>query len=284
MTENTTINIDLEALPPPDIVENRTFQAIYQELLQVFAALDPEYALFLHSDPVVKVIQAFAYREYLLRGRINQAALSNLLAFANGADLDQLASFYGVTRLDGEADAALRERVRLRIIGFSAAGPSAGYKFYATTASSKVRDANISSPAPGIVQVAILSTEGDGGATQELIDEVQSVVSADNVRVLTDTVNVVSATIKPIDVIADVWLDPDTPIEVLDQVAVNFVTNFDEHRALGQDITLSWIISQLHVTGVHRVVVDFFDEQVMVGPDECAALRNFQFNYQGRDF
>lgn len=283
MTENTTITLDLEALPPPEIVEDSTFQAIYQELLQVFAALEPSYELFLHSDPAVKVIQAFAYREYLLRGRINQAALSNLLAFAAGADLDQLAAFYGVTRLEGETDTALRERVRLRIIGFSAAGPSAGYKFYATTASSEVRDANISSPAPGVVQVAILSTEGDGEADEELIADVQAIVGADNVRVLTDTVNVVSATIQHVTVNADVWLEPDTPEEVLTQVRDTFAEKFDAHRSLGQDITLSWIISQLHVTGVHRVIVNSPTERIIIGDDECAALADFTFTYQGRD-
>ena len=280
---STATTLDLDSLPPPEIVQNSTFQAIYQELLQIFAALDPDYALFLHSDPAVKVIQAFAYREYLLRGRINQVALSNLLAFATGTDLDQLAAFYGVTRLDGEIDDDLRERTRLRIIGFSAAGPSAGYKFYATTASNRVRDANISSPAPGTVQVTVLSNDGDGTADQELLDLVQSVVGADDVRVLTDTVQTVSATIKTIDIHADVWLDPDTPEEILTQLRDGFPERFDRHRALGQDITLSWIISQLHSDGVHRVVLSTPTEALSIGDDECAALGDFTFTYQGRD-
>lgn len=280
---STTTSLDLDTLPPPEIVQTSTFQAIYQELLQVFAALDPEYELFLHSDPAVKVIQAFAYREYLLRGRINQVALSNLLAFATGADLDQLAAFYGVTRLEGEADNDLRERTRLRIIGFSAAGPSAGYKFYATTASNQVRDANISSPQPGIVQVAILSNLGDGTADQDLLDTVQAVVGADNVRVLTDTVQVVPATILPIDLEVDVWLEPDTPEEVLQTAIDNFPLTFDQHRALGQDITLSWVIAQFQVKGVHRVQIAMPNERIIVGPDQCAALGQFVVNYKGRD-
>lgn len=280
---SATIQLDLTQLPPPEIVETTEFQVIYQEVLQVFAAFEPEYELYLHSDPAVKVIQAFAYREYLLRGRINQVARSNLLAFATGADLDQLAAFYGVTRLEGELDDALRERVRLRIIGFSAAGPSAGYKYYATTASNRVRDANVSSPAPGTVRVAILSTEGDGQADAKLLSEISDVVTADNVRVLTDTVEVVSATIIPLNIEVEMWLEPDTPTEILDAVIAKFPTAFDEHRALGQDITLSWIISQLHVSGVHRVLVDLPEGRLIIGPDECAALGTFTVDYKGRD-
>lgn len=278
-----SIALDLTNLPPPEIVQSATYQEVYQGVLQVFAAFAPDYELFLHSDPAVKVIQAFAYREYLLRGRINEVAKSNLLAYANGADLDQLAAFYGVTRLDGENDTDLRERVRLRITGFSTAGSSASYKYFAITASNAVQDANVSRPGAGIVRVAILSKEGDGTAPQSLLDEVSAVVASDDVRVLTDTVEVVSATIRTVDVSADVWLEPDTPQEVFTALVDNFPVAFEQHRRLGQDITLSWIIAQLHVPGVYRVTVNAPTEALVAGPDDCAALGNLTINYRGRD-
>ena len=73
------------------------------------------------------MLEAAAYRETLLRARVNDAARANLLSFAATTDLDHLAGFYDVVRLDGETDAALRERVVLAIQGRSAAGPEERY-------------------------------------------------------------------------------------------------------------------------------------------------------------
>lgn len=47
-------------------------------------------------------MEVCAYRELLLRQRINQAAKSNLLAFATGTDLDNLGALYDVERKEGE--------------------------------------------------------------------------------------------------------------------------------------------------------------------------------------
>jgi phage-related baseplate assembly protein len=274
---------DLLALPPPGVVEDRTYQQIYQEVLQIFAAFAPEYALFLHSDPAVKVIQVIAYREFLLRGRINSAARANLLAFSTGTDLDHLASFYGVLRRTDETDLELRQRLLLRITGFSAAGPINGYRYYALSASPDVRDANVSSPAPGVVQVSVLSHTGDGTADPALLQMVEDVVNSPDVRVLTDTVQVVSASIVPITIEADLWLSQSASASVVDVVRDGFADKFYAYATLGQDIPLSWIAATLHQVGVHHVEITTPADSLIVQPDECAVLDTFTLNYMGRD-
>jgi phage-related baseplate assembly protein len=45
--------------------------------------------LALESEPIVKLLQENAYREVILRQRINDAAKAVMLAYSTGADLDQ---------------------------------------------------------------------------------------------------------------------------------------------------------------------------------------------------
>ena len=53
------------------------------------------------TDDQTLLVEAFSYKEMLLRQRINEAVQSLLLAFATGSDLDHRAAFWGLTRLGG---------------------------------------------------------------------------------------------------------------------------------------------------------------------------------------
>ncbi|MFT7099200.1 MAG: phage-related baseplate assembly protein [Rickettsiales bacterium] len=105
-------------------------------------------------------MQVIAYRELLLRNRINEAAKANMLAYASGSDLDNLAAFYGVERLADEEDDRLKIRTQLALEGFSTAGPVGAYIFHALSASNKVKSVSVKSPNPGVILVTILSNLG----------------------------------------------------------------------------------------------------------------------------
>ena len=107
-----TVSLDLEQLPPPKIIEELDFDAILAAMKADFIARYPEYTADFASDPVAKLLEAASYREMLIRQRVNDAARSNLLAFATGTDLDHLASFYGVQRLSEESDTGFRLRIQ----------------------------------------------------------------------------------------------------------------------------------------------------------------------------
>ncbi|MFL3876284.1 hypothetical protein wTkk_000201 [Wolbachia endosymbiont of Trichogramma kaykai] len=69
----------------PNIIEPLNFEEIFsrmkEELVKNFTAL-------VESDPAIKVLEVAAWRELLLRQRINESVKSNLLKFATGEDLD----------------------------------------------------------------------------------------------------------------------------------------------------------------------------------------------------
>lgn len=125
-----------------------SFDDIFSAILADFQARYPDFSAFLESDPAVKVLEVAAYREMLLRNRINVAARAQMLAFSSGGDLDHLGAFCGVARLVGEGDEALRRRIRQRIMGFSNAGGADLYRYWALTASPEIADVAVDSPQP----------------------------------------------------------------------------------------------------------------------------------------
>ena len=264
--------INLNRLPPPQIVEPLDYETVFAELKSDLIARAPHLkaALDLESEDINKVLQVVAYREIVLRQRINDAAKATMLAFAQGSDLDHLSALFNVERAlitpanDAatppvpavyEDDTGLRRRTQLALEGFSTAGPSGGYIFHALSADPDVKDVSVTSPAAGQVLVTILSKTDDGTAAQGLIDKVNAVLSADDVRPLCDTVSVQGATIKPLTIEAelDIFDGPDASV-VLSTALKALVSYLDDNHKLGADITVSGIHSALHIQGAVRGV------------------------------
>ncbi len=282
----TTLN-DLASLPDPAVIESLSFEMIFEELQTEFQSRYPDYSALLASDPAVKLLEVAAYREVLLRNRINAAAKASLLAFATGSDLDHLAAFYGVTRLTDETDDALRLRTRQRIIGFANAGGAAHYRYWALSASPEVADVEVDSPEPGRVRISVLGKEHDEAQEQTVsdavLDAVRAVVLRDDIRVLTDTVEVVLAERIPVIVAARLWLYPDAPIETVSAVRAVFARTLAAHAGLGWDLTRSWVIGQLQRPGVHKVELLAPSTDIKTGANQAVRLAQLNIEFAGRD-
>lgn len=187
--------LDLSKLPPPAAIEQLSFAQLVADIKADLLTRAPSLALALSlpSEPTVKLIEAFAYREGLLRNRINRVAQANTLAHSYGADLDVAAANLAVARLEGESDEDLRARAVLAPEGWSSAGPERAYEFWARSAHHDVADVAVSSPDRGEVRVVVLSREEDGVASPELLQAVDGALNAEEIRPLTDAVEVVSA-------------------------------------------------------------------------------------------
>jgi len=265
--------MDLSLLPAPDIIDAKDYETILSELKADIILRDPSLAaaIAVESDPLLKLAESFAYRELGLRKHINDSARAVMLAHATGADLDNLAAFFDVTRLlidagnnqavppvppTYESDTDLRNRVLLALYARSTAGPSGAYIYRALSADGDVKDAKATRPADGQVQVTVLSRTGDGTAPQALLDAVTLVLSDKDVRPLTDQVSVASAVITAFDVTAQitVYPGPDSAV-VLAESQASLATYLDSHHKLGHDITLSGLYAALTVTGVQKVTM-----------------------------
>ncbi|QDL32722.1 baseplate assembly protein [Serratia liquefaciens] len=267
--------IDLSQLPLPQIIEPLNFETILVDVKAVMIAAFPAEqqaavaaALSLESEPLNVIAQAMAYRELLLRRRINEGAAACMLSHAEGSDLDNLAANLDTERLTitpetdtadavMESDEALRLRAQSAFEGMSVAGPSAAYEFFARSASGKVADARATSPAPAEVVIAILSTEGDGTASQALLAAVTAAVNDEEVRPLGDRVTVRSADIVDYSIDAELFLYPGPESEPIINAAMASLRTFltDNDKKIGRDVARSAISASLHVQGVQRVVL-----------------------------
>lgn len=277
--------INLSNVPVPDIIKAPDFEQKYSELKSMLIALDPSYekVLTLESDPAARLLQVFAYREIYLTARINDATRANMLASSQGADLDALASRYGIERLivqkaDGstqppipeikESDEALRRRAQMAFDGLNTAGSVDGYIFHALGADGRVRDAKAQSPHPTEMLVTLLSREGNGAASSELLIAVRAVFGLNatgteqegpptKVRPQGDRVTVQGAAIVNYAITARLSLLPGPDPSIVLQSAAAAAQEYavSQHK-LGADITLSGIHRALHQPGVHNVMID----------------------------
>lgn len=265
------MTIDLTALPAPAVLEALDFEDTYQGELATFDALMGEgWSAPLESDPVVKLLEQGAYRRLQTRARVNDAAKALLLAYAKGSDLDQLAANVSLQRLVVQAedlsavppvpavleeDDALRERVQLAYEGLTTAGPRNSYILHARNASGLVADATAESPSPAVVVVTVLSQDGTGAASAELLDTVSAYLNDDDVRPVADRLTVQSAQILPYRIDAKVYMVGNGPENeaILAQCQARLQAWINPRRRLGVEVARSGIDAQLHIDGVTRV-------------------------------
>lgn len=266
-------SVDLSQLPPPDVVEELTFETIFQQMLADLIARDPAFTALVESDPAFKILEVCAYRELLIRQRVNDGARAVMLAYATGADLDQIAANYNVQRLViqagnpaaipptedvMESDEALRRRVQLSLEGYTTAGSRGAYIFHALGASGDVLDVSLPPTVitPGTVNVAVLSRTGTGAAPAGTLNAVVAALNDEVVRPLCDTVVVASAEIVSYSITATLTLYPgagqDQVLAAAQAAAEAYAAKM---HALGLDITRSGIFAALHQPGVQNVTL-----------------------------
>ncbi|KAA0014431.1 baseplate assembly protein [Billgrantia pellis] len=271
-----TGTINLAQLPAPNVVESLDYETILAERKTKLLDLVPasrrdevEATLQLESEPLTKLLEESAYRELVWRQRVNEAAKAVMLAYSRDEDLDNLVANFEVERLmidPGDPDATppvpptyesnddLRLRAQQAWEGLSVAGPRGAYVFHARSADGRVADATAISPAPTEALVTLLSTEGDGTASQELIDIVDAALSAEDIRPLGDRLTVQSATISNYSVDATLYVYPGPEQEpILEAAEASLQRYISAQRRIGRDIRRSALFAALHVEGVQRV-------------------------------
>jgi phage-related baseplate assembly protein len=246
--------LDLSELPAPEVVETLDFEVIFAAMLADLRERDPVFDALVESDPAYKVLQVAAWRELLIRARVNDAARGLMLAFAMGGNLDQIGANKGVVRLEGESDIDFRKRIQLSPEGYTTAGSEGAYIFHGLSADPDVKDIQAVSPNPGEVVIYVLSRTGNGTADAPLLAAVEAALSADTVRPLTDQVTVESADVTTYAITAELTIFPGPDGEVVRAAAEAAVTAYAAavHR-LGYDVTLSGLYAALHREGVQGV-------------------------------
>ncbi len=281
-----TTAINLSELAAPNVVEAHDYETILAHMLADLRARSPAYSATVESDPAYKILEVAAYREVLLRQRVNDAARSVMLAFARDADLEHLGALFNVGRrtiVEGDPDATppiseqkehddtFRLRIPLSLEGLSTAGPVGAYQFHALSASGEVKDVNVQSPSPGRVLVTVLSHQEQGEASQALLNNVSAALNDDDVRPLTDWVEVQGAEIVEYSIDAKLTFFDGPDVNVVLAAARAAIARYVslEHR-LGRTITRSGLFAALHQPGVENVQLVSPTQDIVVARHQAA--------------
>ena len=299
------MSIDFSLLSPPQIIEELNFEAVLaerksalidkydgDEQLQIIATLERE------SEPLTKLLEENAYRELILRQRINQAARAVLLAFASGSDLDHVAANFNTQRLVispannsvypplpavYESDDVLRQRALLAFDALSVAGPKQAYIYHALSADGRVADATAISPAPAEALITVLQLDSEDGSTsQDLLNIVDAALSDQNIRPVGDRVTVQSAEIIEYEIEARLYVNRVAEHSTLVEEAIKRVQKFaHEPRRLGRCTYLSQLYALLTVDGVVRAEILQPTADVPVNDQQATYCSNIRVEIGG---
>lgn len=253
--------IDLSKLPPPSVIEPLSYERIYAERKQALIAkwsLDEQKEiaelLEIESEPLTKLLQENAYRELILRQRVNDAAHSVFAAYARGSDLDHLLILLGVERHEGESDEALLARALLAPQAFSTAGPTNAYKYHSLSAHPDVLDVAVDRPVAGTVRVSVLGRDQMGIPSADTLKAVEVVLNAEDIRPLSDTVVVTAAEVVQYRIQARLIVGTGAAAEPIQQAAIEAVQAYvTEQHCLGGEVRFSGLYAALHQAGVRTV-------------------------------
>ncbi|MGB0060214.1 baseplate assembly protein [Candidatus Binatus sp.] len=166
-----------------------------------------------------------------------------------------------------ETDDHLRTRIQAAPNQFSVAGPTGAYRFFAIGADPSIVDAQVISPAPGAVNVYVLTgpvtqqpapaPNSVGVANSALLAKVAAVLNADTIRPLTDAVTVLAVTEVDYQITATVTLYADADPTATITAATLAVEELALELAakIQRDIVPSQIIAALSVAGVYGVTL-----------------------------
>jgi len=292
------MSVDFSQLAPPDMIETIDYEVILDqrkndlinkytgdEKAQITEVLNRE------SEPLTKFLEENAYRETVLRNRINTSARATLLAFATGNDLDQIGANFNVKRLIiipaditktppipavYESDDAFRERIQLAFDTLSVAGPEAAYKKIARDSDGRVGDVTVVSPQPAYITLTVLQADSQtGSASPELIQIVKNAANEEDKRPIGDRVTVQSAEIINYSIDAKLFIGKDPEAATLLQQAIKNVNDYaTKQKRLGRSIRLSAIYAALHIDGVSRVELNSPTTDVVLTPYQASFCTN----------
>ena len=293
----TTTAINLAELPPPEVVEQISYDQQLTQLKARLSTIYPDFNAMVESDPVIKILEIMAYELVRYRQQKNEDLKAVMLAYSKGSDLDHLGALVGVLRLTVdpgkpeavppipptmETDDDYRARIQMAPEDFTNAGTGPRYRSVAMAAHGDIKDASAISPAPGQVSIAILSRDGDGTPTSAALNAVRSAVLAPDVYQLTDQVSVISASIIRYQVHAKLHLQtgPDKNL-VINEARGNLQRYVKKQHGIGRPVTQGGLYAALHVPGVDRVELKKPTTDILPESESAAWCESFTVQEAG---
>ncbi len=310
MTRFSAITLDLSRFPPPLALRDVDYEAFLADRLARLQTLMQAGGIDfdvtgLETDPAVILQETDAYRELLAYAAINDAVKAGLIAFATGADLDHLGLTSALGLPSGqrdsmlrriivpatvnapavmEGDAEYRRRLLLAPEAYATAGTAGSYIFHALWADARVLNADVWTPAPGEVTVAIQSREGDGAAPDDLVEAVRSHLTRKDIKPLTDVVTVRSVENVGFVVSLDAYILPGPdPLAVEAAIRQSVLKMTASRRTPARDMPRSAIVGAAQLDIVDKITLATPVADIARGYGEVPVMTNLDVRVHNHD-
>lgn len=288
--------IDLSRVPVPDAIRGLNYEGILDEriaeLLARFEAAEIPFDVEgLETDPAVILQQEDAYRELLQYAAINDAVRAVMLASSWGTNLDALGAMFGVSRAvvtPGDPNAAppvppvmesddrYRRRIQLAPEAFATTGSRDAYAFHTLSAHAGVLDVSVLNHANGELQpgeVAVVILPASEELTPEIVEAVRGRLMRDDIKPLTDALEIRIAAPVVSNVTATLWIKRGPDPQVVKGAALTRLQAYlARQRRVGAAVALSGIYGALQTDDVERVTLVEPLADVQPGDDEVATI------------
>jgi phage-related baseplate assembly protein len=160
---------------------------------------------------------------------------------------------------DWETDDAFADRIRNANESFSTTGPELAYQYFAKSASQRIIDVEVLSPAPCEINIVLLMENGEL-PTQDEMNEVLKVCSARDVRPLTDRVRASAAEQYIYNLEVQYYL-PESVIDRQEYYQADVTAALQDYvlwqkSKLGRGIDPSELYAKLRQAGAKRISVE----------------------------
>jgi len=173
-----------------------------------------------------------------------------------------------------ESDEDFKERIRISFANKSTAGSALTYKAFALSADERIEEVKVLSPSAGIVDVVYYSSEAD----DIMQERIENTLNADDVRPLTDLVQVKKVNEVLVDVEAELSIKSNSDMVTTYNTAIDNLKQL--YFSIGEDVSIAKIIDALMVTSVEDVSLTNPTSNIAIDDYSKAILNNLNITYK----
>jgi len=173
-----------------------------------------------------------------------------------------------------ESDEDFKNRIRVSFANKSTAGSALTYKSFVLSADERIKEVKVLSPSAGVVDVVYYSPEAD----EVMQERIENTLNADDVRPLTDLVQVKKANEVLFDVAAELLIKSNTDAVSIYNTAIDSLKKL--YFTIGEDVSIAKIIDALMVSGVEDVSLTNPANNIAIDDYSKAILNNLDITYK----
>jgi len=263
----TDMEFSLTAVLPYDMLIPAGFELVDETSIHFAKLLD---------DVVIKAgekkaIGKIELQEYIASSSIKTQIQVSPLPYLQ---VKQLNDF--ISGSNPESDEDFKKRIKISLADKSTAGSTMTYKSFTFKADERVEDVKVSSPSAGVVDVVYYSSEAD-----ELMQKrIENTLNADEIRPLTDLVQVKKAKEIIFDVEAEIIIKNGVDSSAVYSNAILNLKSTFSNMKIGKNISLAKIIHSLMVDNVIDVSLISPNKNIKIDDYSIVVLGNTNITYK----